>query len=84
MRLSTRIIVVGASKIDEGTELLGLIAERVTDISERPPLAFASKSVCRQKIPYFGGVVMDKDKMIQLIDVDALFKTLQDTSSQQD
>lgn len=76
MRLSTRIILVERPEAGEGPPLLGLIAEKVTDIIEKPPVAFASANLCKNGFPCFGGIIMEKNRMIQLIDVESMFERL--------
>lgn len=72
-RLSTRIIIFqeGADLLEK--RMLGLLAERVTDIIEESPNAIASQKASFQDAPYLSGVYGDDKGVIQHIDVKELF-----------
>ena len=66
-RLSTRIIIVNYSD-DSGTNhLLGLVAERVTELIRRDAKDFVDSGVKLSAAPYLGPVLMDGSSAIQLI-----------------
>lgn len=76
MRLSTRIIVAEIPLEDGSTSLVGLIAERVTEASRQSKNAFVQSDVHLRDFPYLGGVLMEDNKMIHLLDLDLLFKSI--------
>ncbi|QTA87369.1 chemotaxis protein CheW [Desulfonema magnum] len=72
MRLSTRIILVDYKGKNDTSHPLGLIAERVTETVRKPEDAFVLPDIRSEQAPYLGGIVMEKKKMIQYIDLDLL------------
>ncbi len=72
MRLSTRIILVDYQGEREASHVLGLIAERVTDVVKRPESAFVRPGIRSKTAPYLGGIVMEEGRMVQYIDLDLL------------
>jgi len=71
MRLSTRIILVDY-QTGETSHTLGLIAERITETVRKPGDIFISPGIRTDHAPYLGGIMMEKKKMIQYIDLDQL------------
>jgi len=83
LRLSTRLVLVHCSNAAGGVRLLGLIAERATEMMRREPSEVVSAGGNSDAAPYLGPVVTDPRGLIQWIDVatllpasvqDALFK----------
>jgi chemotaxis-related protein WspB len=72
MRLSTRIILVDYSGKGDRSDIIGLIAERVTETVRKPEDAFVFSGIRSADAPYLGGIVMEQKKMIQYIDLDLL------------
>jgi chemotaxis-related protein WspB len=68
-KFSTRIILV----IDHGTEqLLGIIAERVTETTRRDPAEFVDTGFANPATPYLGGVLTTSGGLVQRLDVHQL------------
>lgn len=67
-RLSTRIIVVSYRDGRGTSRLLGLIAERATEMLRKEPAEFVDAGVKIASAPYFGPVLMDGEGAIQSID----------------
>ena len=65
--LSTRIIVVGITSDSGAKFLVGLIAERATEILKRPSRDFIDTGVKVGHAPYLGPVLMDGTRAIQLL-----------------
>lgn len=72
MRLSTRIILVNYAIKKNHSNIMGLIAERVTETVRKPKDAFVFPGIKSADAPYLGGIVMEQKKMIQYIDLDLL------------
>lgn len=72
MRLSTRIILVDYAGKNGETHILGLVAERVTETVRKPDNIFVAPGIRSDYAPYLGGIVREKNKMIQYIDLDQL------------
>lgn len=71
--LHTRILMLHGEV--EGKELLiGLRAEKVTEVFERDIEAFQDKGVACEKWPFLDGVVADPKGIIQRVDADKLFE----------
>lgn len=66
--MSTRIILVNYG----GANILGLMAERVTETAKRERDEFVSTGVATPDAPYLGPVSNDSNGMLQLMDIDAL------------
>jgi chemotaxis-related protein WspB len=66
-RLSTRIIIVNYADGVGGTHLLGLIAERATDILRKEVKDFVDSGVRLNQAPYLGPILMDDQTPIQWI-----------------
>lgn len=70
-RMNTRIILVRYP--DEGeSRLLGLIAERATDILRRAEADFSDLGLSVDETPYLGPVTRVNGKMVQWVKVDRL------------
>jgi chemotaxis-related protein WspB len=69
-RLSTRIIVIDYSPVPSGTgpnQLLGLIAERATEMMRRDPRDFVDAGTRPSAAPFLGPVLIDDRGVIQLL-----------------
>jgi chemotaxis-related protein WspB len=66
-RLSTRVIIVNYPNESGTTHLLGLIAERATDVMRREARDFIDSGVRVAEAPYLGPVLMDGQRSIQLV-----------------
>ncbi|RYD84860.1 MAG: purine-binding chemotaxis protein CheW [Verrucomicrobiaceae bacterium] len=70
-RMSTRIILVRYP--DEGeSRLLGLLAERATDVLRCSEADFSDPGLSADETPYLGPVTRVNEKIIQLVKVDSL------------
>lgn len=70
-RLSTRIILVDY-QFETETRILGLMAERITDIIKKPEKALIMPDIRSKEAPYLGGIIMQEEEMIQYIDLTKL------------
>ncbi len=75
VRLSSRIIIIEMAGESQEPALFGLIAERVTEAVRKPAQSFVSPGIHLPRTPYLGGVLMEQEMMIQLIDLEALSRT---------
>ncbi len=66
-RLSTRIIVVNYPDESGANHLVGLIAERATDVLRRDARDFIDPGVQVGGAPYLGPVLMEGNRAIQLL-----------------
>jgi chemotaxis-related protein WspB len=71
-RLGTRIILVNYPDQEGATQLLGLLAERATEIIRRDPADFVASGVGNDAAPYLGPVAADAQGLVQWIQVDKL------------
>ena len=71
-RLNTRIILVHYPDARGGTHLLGLIAEKVTEIVRRDPADFVASGVTDDSAPCLGSVATDPRGLLQRVDVESL------------
>jgi chemotaxis-related protein WspB len=76
IRLSTRVILVEYSWQDKAPAIIGIMAERITEAVDRPQTAFTPPGIRMEEAPYLGGILMEHEQMIQLIDLDRLAKSL--------
>ena|SRR5437016_4192688 len=67
-RLSTRIIIVNYQNGNQTPRLLGLIAEKATEMLRKNPQDFVQTGVNLPAAPYLGPVLMDALGTIQWID----------------
>ncbi|MDM8515369.1 chemotaxis protein CheW [Desulfobacterales bacterium HSG16] len=72
IRLSSRIILVDYKNEGGKSNILGLLAERVTETVMKPDNAFVQPSIRSEDAPFLGGIVMEQGEMIQYIDLDLL------------
>jgi chemotaxis-related protein WspB len=72
MRLSTRIILVDFQEKDGTGYIVGFMAERVTETVRQAREAFVSSGINMNGAPFLGGIMMENDHMVQLIDLDRL------------
>jgi chemotaxis-related protein WspB len=71
-KFSTRIILV-TDRADDGVEqLVGIIAERVTETTRRSPDDFKDTGLRNPATPYLGGVATTTDGLVQRLDVHRL------------
>ena len=70
--MSTRIILVNYCVDGATTNILGLMAERVTETAKRERDEFQATGVAAPDAPYLGPVSNDADGMLQLMDIDEL------------
>jgi chemotaxis-related protein WspB len=68
-RLSTRILIVRYTDGRGIPQLLGLIAEKATEVTRREPEAFVDSGITNRRTPYLGTVSGDAHGMVQRIDV---------------
>jgi chemotaxis-related protein WspB len=73
--LSTRIIIVKHQETPAPDQLIGLIAERVTDTIRREPGEFVDAGVKLATVPFLGPMLKDERGMIQLIATQKLLQT---------
>lgn len=71
-RLGTRIILANYPGRNGTYHLLGLLAERATEIMRRDPTDFVTSGVGNDTAPYLGPVAADAQGMIQWIKIDRL------------
>jgi chemotaxis-related protein WspB len=71
-KFSTRIIIVNDHGPDQGERLLGILAERVTEITRRAPEEFVDTGFINPATPYLGGVVTTPGGLVQRLDVHQL------------
>lgn len=69
-RLSTRIVVVDAAP--EGGDLLGLVAEQVSDLTRFDDDRVAAAPLGLEAAPYLGAVVRADEGLVQVIEVDRI------------
>ena len=72
LRLSTRIVVVHVDSDERGEQLVGLLAERVTDTISIDQTELQSPGLHVQETPYLGQITSDGETMIQLVRVENL------------
>ena len=71
-RLSTRIILVNYSS-DAGRHIiLGLIAEKATEVVKLLESDFTSNKITSDSAPFLGSIANDSEGMLQKIDIDTL------------
>ena len=71
-RLSTRIILVNYPDQEGATQLLGLLAERATEIMRRDPADFVASGIGNDAALYLGPVAADAQGLVQWIQVEKL------------
>nr|WP_199303190.1 chemotaxis protein CheW [Oscillatoria sp. FACHB-1406] len=75
--LSTRIIMVKSFQENTTVQYLGLIAERITQTLNKPETDFVHSNAQMNEAPYLGGMILDKQGMIQQIHLERLFTDAQ-------
>ena len=65
--ISTRILIVNYAESTNRQHLIGLIAERATDILRRDPKDFVDAGVKLAAAPFLGPVLVDERGVIQLL-----------------
>ena len=76
VRLSTRVILVEYLRQDKTLGVIGIMAERITEAIDRPQTAFIPPGIRMEEAPYLGGILMEHEQMIQLINLERLAKNL--------
>jgi chemotaxis-related protein WspB len=71
LRLSSRIILVDYLGVDR-SYIVGLMAERVTDVIRTARDQFASPGFHFQNEPYLRGILMEAGEIIRQVDLDSL------------
>jgi chemotaxis-related protein WspB len=71
-RLSTRIIILKHPAAKQSERLIGLIAERVTQVMHKEPGEFVSAQLNNANAPYLGPIILDAAGAIQWIDAERL------------
>lgn len=71
-QLSTRIILINFIDHQGRERLLGLLAEKVTEILRQSPDEFSQTGIKTADAPWLGGVSDDRKGMVQLIAVEKL------------
>jgi chemotaxis-related protein WspB len=77
LRLSTRIILVEYLRQDKTRGVFGIMAERITEAVDKPKEDFIPPGIAMKDAPYLGGILMENNEMIQLLDLERLAKSLQ-------
>lgn len=72
--LSTRILIVNQSDAPDREQLVGLIAERVTETIRREPKDFVESGVPLTAAPFLGALLKDEQGVIQLISTQKLLQ----------
>lgn len=67
-KLSTRIVLVDYRGEDGSSKLLGLIAEKATELVRYEPEEFTDPGIANPETPYLGPVVSDATGLIQWVD----------------
>lgn len=70
--LSTRIILVKYQQNNQNEQLMGLMAERVTDTVNVPASQLKEKGIHLENAAYLGKIIMDEKGTIQELRLDAL------------
>lgn len=71
-RLSTRLVVVALGDAGREPQLLGLIAERVTEVVRCAPTDFQPCGVTSEHAPYLGPIARLNDVLVQRIELGRL------------
>jgi chemotaxis-related protein WspB len=71
-KFSTRIILVADRGGDGSEQLIGIIAERVTETTRRSPADFKNTGFDNPATPYLAGVATTGDGLVQRLDVERL------------
>jgi chemotaxis-related protein WspB len=71
-KFSTRIILVADRAGDGSEQLVGIIAERVTETTRRAPEDFKPTGFANPATPYLGGVLSTASGLVQRLDVQQL------------
>ena len=71
-RFSTRIILVSYPGHDASEQLLGIIAERVTETTRRAPGDFVPTGISNPRTPYLGAAASSPEGLVQRIDLQLL------------
>jgi chemotaxis-related protein WspB len=77
--LSTRIILVNYLEADQTVHQFGLLAERVTQTLDGSEIKLTHSGIAIDNVNYLGDLIIDKQGVIQCIQVDKLITKLQQT-----
>jgi chemotaxis-related protein WspB len=80
--LSTRIILVEQLGADRRMRPIGLLAERVTETINEDPKSIKPAAVHVDELKFLGGVFIGPERMIRLVDVDALCESIRVVTSE--
>jgi chemotaxis-related protein WspB len=72
LRLSTRIILVHYADHKGGKHLLGLMAEKATEMRRHELQDLMASGVTNEAAPYLGPVIAEADGLVQQIEIDKL------------
>ncbi len=70
--LTSRIIMLNYGSDNGRRQMLGLLAEQVTETVKQDPAALISSGISIADAPWLGDLVKDSEGMLQLIKIDAL------------
>lgn len=70
--LSSRIVVVNYPVRQDEKQLLGILAEGVTEVIKRDDIEFCDTGMSTKDAPYLGRVAMDEEELIQRIEIEPL------------
>lgn len=71
-KMSTRIIIADYTATEGSNRLLGLLAEKVTEILQRQPEEFSDSGIQTPDSPWLGGIASDSQGMVQLMTMEGL------------
>lgn len=75
--MHTRIMLFKNPDSDNTTPVLGIIAEKVTETTDRETSDFIESGIKIKDLPYLGGVLNIDGKVTQLVLIDELIKSMQ-------
>ncbi len=71
-RMTTRIILLNYKQDNGSQQILGLLAEQVTETVKQDPKSLLSSELSIGEAPWLGDLVKDEQGLLQLINVDGL------------
>lgn len=77
-KLSTRIILVKASRHDEKNKLIGLMVERATETLKIDDESFVDSGIHNVDMPFTGPVIVDGQGIVTRIMTDEIFDQIDD------
>ncbi|NJL10040.1 MAG: chemotaxis protein CheW [Calothrix sp. SM1_7_51] len=75
--LSTRVMIVSYFDKDNTLQYIGLMAERIIKTVKKSAKEFLKSGIKTNDAPYLGEIIIDEKGMIQHIDLEQLFASLQ-------